>query len=39
MKLAQKIALNYFRAKLNLLAVLSKQKAAEAALKNFFNSF
>ena len=39
MKLAQKIALNYFRAKLNLLAVLSKQKAAEGALKIFSTPF
>ena len=35
MKLAQKIAINYFRAKLNILAVFSKQKAAEAAMKIF----
>jgi pimeloyl-ACP methyl ester carboxylesterase len=33
MKLAQKIAINYLRAKLNILAVLSKEKAAKAALK------
>ena len=35
MKLAQKIAISYFRIKLNLLAVISKRKAAE----NAFNLF
>ena len=35
MKLAQKIALNFIRAKLNILAVVSKQKAAKAAMKIF----
>ena len=35
MKLTQKIALNFFRAKLNILAVLSKEKAASAAMKIF----
>ena len=39
MKLAQKIALNYIRAKLSILAVLSKQKAAEAAMKIFSTPF
>lgn len=35
MKLAQKIAVNYIRAKLNITAVISKQKAAEQALRLF----
>src|SRR5688572_22363990 len=39
MKLAQKIALNYIRAKLNILAIVSKQKAAEAAMKIFSTPF
>lgn len=39
MKLAQKIAINYIRAKLNIIAVLSKQKAAKAALKIFSTPF
>jgi pimeloyl-ACP methyl ester carboxylesterase len=39
MKLAQKIAINYIRAKLNILAVVSKQRAAEAAMKIFSTPF
>lgn len=39
MKLAQKIAISYIRAKLNILAVLSRQKAASAALKIFSTPF
>jgi len=39
MKLAQKIAINYIRAKLNILAVLSKRNAAKAALKIFSTPF
>lgn len=39
MKLAQKIAINYIRAKLNVIAVLSKQKAAKAAMKIFSTPF
>src|SRR5688500_18405456 len=35
MKLAQKMVVNYFRAKLNMLAVFSKRKAAESALDLF----
>jgi pimeloyl-ACP methyl ester carboxylesterase len=35
MKLAQKLVINYFRAKLNLLSVVSKKKAAESAFKLF----
>lgn len=35
MKLAQKIAIGYIRTKLNLLAVVSKRKAAEKALEIF----
>jgi pimeloyl-ACP methyl ester carboxylesterase len=35
MKLGQKIAINYIRAKLNLLAVLSKKKAAQKAFDLF----
>jgi pimeloyl-ACP methyl ester carboxylesterase len=35
MKLGQKIAINYIRAKLNLLAVLSKKKAAKKAFDLF----
>lgn len=36
MKLAQKIAIGYIRAKLNLLALVSKRKAAEKALEIFY---
>ncbi|MBC7827825.1 MAG: alpha/beta hydrolase [Chitinophagaceae bacterium] len=39
MKLAQKIAITYIRAKLNILAVLSKKKAARAAMKIFSTPF
>ncbi len=39
MKLAQKIAIGFIRAKLNILAVVSKQKAAEAAMKIFSTPF
>lgn len=39
MKLAQKIALNYLRAKLNIIAVFSKKKAAKEALKIFSTPF
>lgn len=39
MKLAQKIAINYIRAKLNILAVLSKRKAAQKALDIFSTPF
>jgi pimeloyl-ACP methyl ester carboxylesterase len=39
MKLAQKIAINYIRAKLNIIAVLSKKKAAEEALRIFSTPF
>lgn len=39
MKLAQKIAIGFIRIKLNVLAVLSKQKAAEAAMKIFSTPF
>lgn len=39
MKLAQKIAISYIRAKLNIIAVLSKQRAAKAALKIFSTPF
>lgn len=35
MKLAQKLVINYFRAKLNLLSVVSKKKAAESAFNLF----
>lgn len=35
MKLAQKLAINYIRAKLNILAVVSKKKAAEKAFEIF----
>ncbi|TAH03303.1 MAG: alpha/beta hydrolase [Sphingobacteriales bacterium] len=35
MKLAQKMAVNYYRAKLNLLALVSKERAAKAAFKLF----
>ena len=35
MKLAQKIAINYIRAKLNILAVVSKKKAAKKAFEIF----
>ena len=35
MKLAQKIAVNFLRAKLNVTAVISKQKAAEQAFRLF----
>lgn len=35
MKLAQKIAINYFRASLNILAIFSKRKAAESAMRIF----
>ncbi|MEO5681094.1 MAG: alpha/beta hydrolase [Chitinophagaceae bacterium] len=39
MKLGQKLAVNYFRARLNLLAVISKQKAAEKAFNIFCTPF
>jgi pimeloyl-ACP methyl ester carboxylesterase len=39
MKLSQKIAINYIRAKLNIIAVLSKKKAAEEALRIFSTPF
>ena len=39
MKLAQKIAINYIRVKLNILAVFSKQRAARAAMKIFSTPF
>ena len=39
MKLAQKIAIGFIRAKLNILALISKQKAAEAAMKIFSTPF
>lgn len=35
MKFAQKLVVNYFRAKLNMIAVLSKRKAAESAFRLF----
>jgi pimeloyl-ACP methyl ester carboxylesterase len=35
MKLAQKLALNYYRAKINILAVVSKRKAAQKAFDLF----
>jgi hypothetical protein len=35
MKIAQKLVINYFRAKLNLLSVISKRKAAESAFDLF----
>jgi pimeloyl-ACP methyl ester carboxylesterase len=35
MKLAQKLVINYFRAKLNMLSVISKRKAAESAFNLF----
>jgi pimeloyl-ACP methyl ester carboxylesterase len=39
MKLAQKIAITYIRAKLNIIAVLSKQGAAKMALRIFSTPF
>ncbi|ULQ57562.1 alpha/beta hydrolase [Flavihumibacter rivuli] len=39
MKLAQKLALNYLRAKLNFTAVFSKRKAAEMAFEIFSTPF
>jgi pimeloyl-ACP methyl ester carboxylesterase len=39
MKLAQKLAVNYIRARLNLLAVMSKKKAAEKAFDLFCTPF
>ncbi|MEP7277657.1 MAG: alpha/beta fold hydrolase [Bacteroidota bacterium] len=39
MKLAQKLAVNYSRARLNLLSVVSKKKAAEKAFKLFCTPF
>ena len=39
MKLAQKIAISLIRAKLNIIAVISKPKAAEAAMKIFSTPF
>jgi pimeloyl-ACP methyl ester carboxylesterase len=39
MKLGQKIAINYIRAKLNLLAVLSKKNAAKKAFRLFCTPF
>jgi hypothetical protein len=35
MKLAQKLVINYYRAKLNMISVLSKKKAAESAFRLF----
>jgi hypothetical protein len=35
MKVAQKLVVNYFRAKLNLLSLVSKKRAAEKALDLF----
>lgn len=35
MKLAQKLVINYFRAKLNILSVISKRKAAVSAFNLF----
>ena len=35
MKLAQKLVVNYFRAKLNLISVISKKQAAESAFRLF----
>lgn len=39
MKLAQKLAINYVRAKLNILAVVSKRKAAKEAFRLFCTPF
>jgi len=39
MKLAQKIAISLIRAKLNIIAVISKRKAAEAAMEIFSTPF
>ena len=39
MKLAQKIAINYYRAKLNIIAVISKRHAAKKALELFSTPF
>lgn len=39
MKLAQKIAINYYRAKLNIIAVISKRRAAKKALDIFSTPF
>src|SRR6476469_5100433 len=39
MKLGQKLAVNYIRARLNLLAVISKKKAAEEAFNIFCTPF
>ncbi len=39
MKLGQKLAVNYVRARLNLLAVVSKKKAAEKAFRLFCTPF
>ncbi len=39
MKLAQKVAVNYLRAKLNLIAVVSKKKAAKKAFDLFSRPF
>ena len=39
MKLAQKLAINYVRAKLNILAVISKRKAAKEAFRLFCTPF
>lgn len=39
MKFAQKLAVNYIRAKLNILAVISKRKAAREAFKIFSTPF
>jgi len=39
MKLAQKLALNYIRAKLNIIAVVSKKKAAKKAFQLFCTPF
>lgn len=39
MKLAQKVAVNYLRAKLNLIAVVSKKKAAKKAFEIFSRPF
>ena len=39
MKLAQKMAINYTRAKLNIIAIVSKRKAAEKAFELFCTPF
>ena len=39
MKLGQKLAVNYLRARLNLLAVVSKKRAAQRAFQIFCTPF